>query len=394
MPSVKPYDIVSRDGKKVDALTDAALKSAEAMLQYGLTIVQGSYNAGGVDASAGTHDGGGVVDLLPWDYPNKIRALRKVGFAAWYRPEIPGLWGPHIHAVLIGNKKLSPVAARQVDAYRSQRDGLASNGPDRHWRPDPIPTFRWPHSRPPARPEQPTQTVSFFVDLHPRYQAGFDFKVAKRQGIVAAVVKCTEGQSMSYGSSYLQMIRAAQRAHLGVAVYHWLRQDSPVKAQVDNLERNIVDKTLPVFIDVEDGTNGDKPRPSTAVRFAVEARSRGITIAGIYLPRWYHRDLGEPTLPADMALWNSAYGPDIVARPARAYRLNLSVGRWAPYGGRVPTFLQFGSGVKAGGQEVDCNAYRGPAANLNTWFKFPLPDPPPAPSPELCPTCKQPLKEK
>lgn len=393
MRPMKPYSIVLRDGKKVDAITDAALKSTEATLGYELTVVQGSYNAGGVDASAGTHDGGGVVDLLPWDYVNKIRALRRIGFAAWYRPEIPGLWGPHIHAVLIGNKKLAPVASRQVAAYLAGRDGLASNGPDRHWRPDPIPTFAWPHGRPEGKPERPVQPLSYFVDLHPKYQDGFDFKLAKRQGIAAVVIKCTEGNSLNYGDAYVQMIRRARQASLGVAVYHWLRDDSSVTSQVRNLAMNIANRDLPVFIDVELGTNGDRPKVGKAMAFTKEARSRGLNVVGMYMPRWYHRELGEPPLSSDLALWNSAYGPDIVARPSRAYRLNMSVGRWSSYGGQVPTFLQFGSGVKAGGQEVDCNAYRGPAANLNRWFDFPLPDSPPVPTPERCPTCKQPLKE-
>ena len=125
-----PYVILLRDGKKVDALTDAALKRAEKRLGYSLTITQGSYNAGGVAASAGTHDGGGVVDLMPWDWQNKVTALRAVGFAAWYRPAIPGLWPSHCHAVLIGHAKLAPVAFRQVQAYLARRDGLKDNGPD------------------------------------------------------------------------------------------------------------------------------------------------------------------------------------------------------------------------------------------------------------------------
>ena len=142
--------------KRVDWKTRAALEAAEHLLDYPLTIVQGSYNSGGVSASAGTHDGGGVVDLLSWDWQRKVRALRTVGFAAWYRPPVRGLWGPHIHAVLIDHGKLAPVAARQVIAYRGGRDGLRSNLPDRFWRPSPIPVFHYPPKNPaptPARRE-------------------------------------------------------------------------------------------------------------------------------------------------------------------------------------------------------------------------------------------------
>ena len=130
MPALDPYAKLTRDGKTVDALTDGALKRAEARLGYPLTIVQGSYNVGKVAASAGTHDGGGVVDLMPWDHDNKVTALRAVGFAAWYRPAIPGLWAAHIHAVLIGHGRLAMSASAQVQQYLGRRDGLKNNGPD------------------------------------------------------------------------------------------------------------------------------------------------------------------------------------------------------------------------------------------------------------------------
>lgn len=126
---IDPYAILLRDGKKVDALTDGALKRAEKILGYSLTVTQGSYNTT-VAASKGTHDGGGCVDLMPWDHENKVKALRAVGFAAWYRPAIPDLWPSHCHAVLIGHAKLAPVAFRQVQAYLARRNGLKDNGPD------------------------------------------------------------------------------------------------------------------------------------------------------------------------------------------------------------------------------------------------------------------------
>lgn len=150
---VKPYAKTTHGGKVVDEITHQALLAAEKRLGYELTILQGSYNPGGVSASGGTHDGGGVVDLAPADYENKVKALRKVGFAAWYRPELwrggVRIWGAHIHAVLIGNERLSDAARAQVRDYYAGLDGLASRLPDRAWRPDPIPVFKMP--APPTR---------------------------------------------------------------------------------------------------------------------------------------------------------------------------------------------------------------------------------------------------
>ena len=137
------YERVQWRGKTFDRYTMEALKVAERRLGYELTVHQGSYNTS-VGASAGTHAGGGAVDLAPYDAARKLRVLKNIGFAAWYRPALPGVWGPHIHAILIGNAKMSPQAAAQVTAYRNGRDGLAGNGPDPSYRPNPIPTFVYP----------------------------------------------------------------------------------------------------------------------------------------------------------------------------------------------------------------------------------------------------------
>lgn len=143
MTRPRPYDLTTHGGKRVDWRTKAALLKAEKMLGYELTIIQGSYNAGGVSASAGTHDGGGAVDLAPWDWEAKVRVLRQCGFAAWFRPKNSS-WNDHIHAVQAGNEKLPASAARQVTAMHNGRNGLADNGPDPH-RGLPFKKFVWPY---------------------------------------------------------------------------------------------------------------------------------------------------------------------------------------------------------------------------------------------------------
>lgn len=120
----------------IDDRTQAKLRAAESRLGFTFTIVQGSYRAGdGAAASAGTHDGGGVIDLRVWNLPARItpqeavRALRLSGFIAWYRTTAQG-FDPHIHAIDYGNPALSPAAQQQVTAWRNGRNGLANNGPD------------------------------------------------------------------------------------------------------------------------------------------------------------------------------------------------------------------------------------------------------------------------
>ncbi|MET0816660.1 MAG: peptidoglycan-binding domain-containing protein [Solirubrobacteraceae bacterium] len=97
-------------------------------------VSQGSYNPGGVSQSAGTHDGGGAMDVSVTSgcgtRPNAVRALRTVGFAAWYRPTIPGLWDKHIHAIAVNDTDLAAGAADQVSEYYRGFDGLSGDGRD------------------------------------------------------------------------------------------------------------------------------------------------------------------------------------------------------------------------------------------------------------------------
>lgn len=141
------YDHVIFNGVLLNKRTAAMLEEVQRRLGYKLTLYQGSYNGGRVGPSAGTHDGGGAVDLAPADWEKKVRALRNVGFAAWHR-QASSEWVEHIHAVAIGDKQLAPLAALQVKGYRENRDGLGPwpFGPDNTYHPSPIPTFNYnPH---------------------------------------------------------------------------------------------------------------------------------------------------------------------------------------------------------------------------------------------------------
>lgn len=139
------------DGKTVNERTLAMLRMWQFNSLTDYWVSQGSYNAGGVSASAGTHDGGGAVDLSVYglgDLSDKkwhVKQGRLAGFAAWYRPTYPGLWNEHIHAIAIGDDELSSGARAQVSAYYNGRDGLAGN------RVDPDPRLReikvWPNVR-------------------------------------------------------------------------------------------------------------------------------------------------------------------------------------------------------------------------------------------------------
>jgi len=125
---------------KVDVRTRVMLERTEAnMRKLGvsgrLSFTQGSYNRG-VSASAGTHDGGGAIDVRISQYSARttdqiVKAMRMAGFAAWRRGVNDGL-SPHIHAIAIGNRRASPHAKQQVAEYLRGGDGLRGSRRDIH----------------------------------------------------------------------------------------------------------------------------------------------------------------------------------------------------------------------------------------------------------------------
>jgi hypothetical protein len=155
------FDKVTFRGRLMDNKTQAFLKAMEAKLGYDLTVVQGCYNAGGVSASAGTHDAGGVVDLVAWDHQRKVRAARELGGFAWYRPDLPGVWGEHIHLGVRSHGRLSPAAKAQQADFDADpaRNGLAGNAVDRTWHPTPSVTFHYEATVEPPPPPEPTRVA-------------------------------------------------------------------------------------------------------------------------------------------------------------------------------------------------------------------------------------------
>ncbi len=133
--TLAPGARVSFGGAVVNARTRDMLAEAERLLGRKLVLDQGSYNPGGDPTSAGTHDGGGVVDVSVQGMSaatrtSVARALRRVGFAAWVRSPQQGDWPWHIHAAAVSDTDLSAQAQHQTGDYYLGLNGLANRGPD------------------------------------------------------------------------------------------------------------------------------------------------------------------------------------------------------------------------------------------------------------------------
>ena len=115
-------------------------------------ITQGGWNAGGVAASAGTHDrdaaDSSINGKTKAQVAKEIESLRWAGWFASLRTRT-ALWGvraqgfsaAHVHSVPNGWGLVSDGARRQAEAYRRGRDGLRQNGPDAGG-PGHVPTYR------------------------------------------------------------------------------------------------------------------------------------------------------------------------------------------------------------------------------------------------------------
>lgn len=133
--TIGPGAKTTTDGITVNARTRAMLDEAQRLLGRDLQLDQGSYNVGGDPTSAGTHDGGGVVDInvdgmSAATKTTVVRTLRTVGFAAWSRTPSQGDWPYHIHAAAISDTDLSSQAQHQTGDYYLGFNGLANHAAD------------------------------------------------------------------------------------------------------------------------------------------------------------------------------------------------------------------------------------------------------------------------
>ncbi|QRP43300.1 peptidoglycan-binding protein [Amycolatopsis sp. FDAARGOS 1241] len=133
-----PGSHVTYHGVTLNTRTKAMPVAAEGLLGRQLSLTQGSYNPGGVDASAGTHDGGGafeisVAGMSAETHTSVAKALHQVGFAAWIRTSEQAEWDYHIHAIAISGPDLPSGAQHQAGDYYlglNGLNGLAGRGPD------------------------------------------------------------------------------------------------------------------------------------------------------------------------------------------------------------------------------------------------------------------------
>lgn len=198
----------------------------------------------------------------------------------------------------------------------------------------------------------------FIADIA-SYQAGLipaDLKPA----CVGLWVKCTQGSG--YVNPYYEAwLAESKAAGLITAAYHYVDNSAPT-AQAANLKAHIIDPAIPVMIDEESVSL------QQALDVADAMTAAGLRVKLMYLSRTYWQSLGAPDLAAPLGarglhLIEASYRTMAAGTTGQLYPGDAAP-EWAPYGGVTPALLQFTATDQLAGQLLDCNAYRGTAAEL------------------------------
>lgn len=162
-----------------------------------------------------------------------------------------------------------------------------------------------------------------------------------------------------YWPTVLSWARATGNLVVG---YHYVTTNT-AKQQADTYLSNVGDVSVPCMLDFEN--EGGRIDNFWAVWEAfVEA---GVNMRLSYIPRWYWRQIGSPSLSDVVGLVASDYVPGTgyasVLYPGQAWS------GWDAYGGANPVVLQFTDRAQVAGLVCDANAFRGSPSELQQLLK-------------------------
>lgn len=202
--------------------------------------------------------------------------------------------------------------------------------------------------------------TTFGIDVS-AYQSGLDLTHAADQGYQFAIAKVTEGSGYR-DPHFAEFHRQAKAAGMLFAAYHFLH-DGDVASQVANLAAALGRVKVPVMIDCEP-SGSSRPTMAHAHQFRQLCKQRGIDVTLLYLPGWWHSQIGSPSLRGWRTV-QSAYPSSRHAYGSELYPGDGGSG-WAAFGGHGPFLWQFASTGHIDGYSgnVDLDAFKGDRAHL------------------------------
>lgn len=196
----------------------------------------------------------------------------------------------------------------------------------------------------------------------------YDAPPTARDGIGFYVHKACEGHRYYTDNEYGASLTAARKLGIPVLGAYFVPHGGTTADQVDFL-LSVLDGQTPWWrqhpawmlqIDAEKFGYMDRaPTIAEVNAFAdeyVKRTGRPASSVFAYAPKWLY---GDKVSSLRYAVWASDYGTNPAGHYPDVYPGNTSA-RWAAYGGKTPTILQYGSKTTIAGQTTcDANAYRG-----------------------------------
>ncbi|HJF12518.1 GH25 family lysozyme [Corynebacterium falsenii] len=208
----------------------------------------------------------------------------------------------------------------------------------------------------------PGGTVTTFgVDIS-SHQNGFALRQAKAAGAEFAIIKATEGHTYRDPVFHSHMKDARANGML-VAAYLYVWHNSTADQMADTFAKHVSDTSVPVILDVENNSGSSVQLWKDTI---AALKRRGYHSPLIYLPNWYWKNIGSPSLAGLPPLWTSNYPSGGGEMKALYGRAGAGSGPgWAGYGGLPVKLWQFTEAAAIGGWKVDGNAFKGTHAELS-----------------------------
>lgn len=221
---------------------------------------------------------------------------------------------------------------------------------------DPEPWLAWAN-----QDDREAGDLFFGVDIS-NHQNGFSLERAMGEGFDFAFIKATEGTWKD--PVFDSHRREAEAIGLLYAAYVYVRGETSAEEHARALDEVVGDPTVPVALDIE-ANSGTNPAHWRNIAQALERK--GYRVALSYIPGWYWRDIGRPSLSGLPPLWTSNY-PSTQAGFASALYDRAGAGGWEGYGGLDVAVWQFTDRANVAGWSVDANAFRGSKDDLRALF--------------------------
>jgi GH25 family lysozyme M1 (1,4-beta-N-acetylmuramidase) len=210
----------------------------------------------------------------------------------------------------------------------------------------------------------------FGIDIS-NWQSGINYNILKQNGIDFAIIKSTEGEGFK-DAMFTTHLNGCRNAGMVVAAYHFVRGGN-AEAQLNNI-KSMVPKDIPVILDIEDGA-GDM---NSIRRLLTLLQNDGYKTPLIYMPEWYWKKIGSPSLAGLPANWWSWYPDNSGQSRTLTEGISMVPERiWSGFGGLLVQIVQFtstGRVLNSNRQPVgynanlDLNAYKGSIEDLYNLF--------------------------